>query len=69
MYRGTEFTVGTTRSNSKRSNGENNYFNLISRTQQNLALRGHTDENSNLIQFVRLHGDDSDEVRQWLLVK
>ena len=34
--------------------------------RQNLALRGHTDDNSNLTQLVNLRADDCHEFRQWL---
>ena len=34
--------------------------------RQNLAIRGHTDENSNLKQLLVLRSDDCDELQQWL---
>ena len=39
---------------------------IKSLARQNLAIRGHTDDNSNFTQLLKLCGEDSDELRQWI---
>jgi len=42
------------------------FSSILHLTRQGLALRGHTDENSNLQQLLILKSEDCSELKNWL---